>query len=212
MTAEIAILNKYGLALAADSKVTIGSGIKAFDTVTKIFPLSRIHPVALMIWGNPDFMEIPIEIICKQYRSKKGTIPEKSIAEWGDDFISYLKNFSEHDDNIKARNISSIVNSWFGEIRSLSQREARQRETPLTSPEFAEILKRQIGIKTDEMVAKEDFLPDDQVREFIEQNWDAIQPILFEHIGQYDNGELAKIASVFAIASLSKEPLSNAIF
>ena len=149
-------------------------------------------------------MEIPIEIICKQYRSKKGTIPEKSIAEWGDDFISYLKNFSEHDDNIKARNISSIVNSWFGEIRSLSQREARQRETPLTSPEFAEILKRQIGIKTDEMVAKEDFLPDDQVREFIEQNWDAIQPILFEHIGQYDNGELAKIASVFAIASLSK--------
>lgn len=87
MTAEIAVMNKSGVALAADSKVTIGGGIKAFDTVTKIFPLSRVHPVALMVWGNPDFMEYPIEIISKEYRSKKALGCEDSLVKWADDFV-----------------------------------------------------------------------------------------------------------------------------
>jgi hypothetical protein len=65
MTAEIAVLNKNGIALAADSKVTIGSGAaqKTYDTVNKLFALSKVHPVGLMIFGNPEFMQYPWETI-----------------------------------------------------------------------------------------------------------------------------------------------------
>jgi hypothetical protein len=52
MTAEIAIMNKLAVALAADSKVTIGSGNKTFDTVNKVFTLSKIHPIGLMIFAK----------------------------------------------------------------------------------------------------------------------------------------------------------------
>lgn len=47
MTAEVAILNKGAIALAADSRVTVGaSANKTYDTVNKIFTLSKVHPWA----------------------------------------------------------------------------------------------------------------------------------------------------------------------
>jgi hypothetical protein len=70
MTAEIAILNKNGVALAADSKVTIGGSgqEKTFDTVNKLFTLSKIHPIGVMIFGNAEFMRYPWETIVKLFR------------------------------------------------------------------------------------------------------------------------------------------------
>jgi hypothetical protein len=67
MTAEIAILNKSAVALAADSKVTIGTGggRKTFDTVNKLFTLSKVHPVGIMVFGNAEFMQFPWETIVK---------------------------------------------------------------------------------------------------------------------------------------------------
>jgi hypothetical protein len=60
MTAEIAILNKSGIALATDSKVTIGSsGGKTFDSVNKVFALSKASAVGLMVFGNAEFMGVP---------------------------------------------------------------------------------------------------------------------------------------------------------
>lgn len=44
MTAEIAILNKQGIALAADSAVTIGNAEKIFVSANKIFTLSKYGP------------------------------------------------------------------------------------------------------------------------------------------------------------------------
>ena len=59
MTAEVAVMNKGAVALAADSKVTIGGGgsEKTHETVNKIFTLSKVHPVGIMIFGSADVME-----------------------------------------------------------------------------------------------------------------------------------------------------------
>jgi hypothetical protein len=84
MTAEIVIMNKTAVALAADSKVTISGSIgKTFDTVNKVFTLSKIHPVGLMIYGNAEFMRCPWETIVKIYRSKKKAASFPTIADWG---------------------------------------------------------------------------------------------------------------------------------
>lgn len=65
MTAEVAIMNKYAVALAADSKVTVSgmSMSKTYDTVSKVFTLSKVHPVGVMIFGNAEFMGYPWETI-----------------------------------------------------------------------------------------------------------------------------------------------------
>jgi hypothetical protein len=82
MTAEIAILNKNGVALAADSKVTIGGSgqEKTFDTVNKLFTLSKVHPVGVMIFGNAEFMRYPWETIVKLYRQHKAAHSETTVA------------------------------------------------------------------------------------------------------------------------------------
>ena len=53
MTAEIAIMNKSAVALAADSAVTYRAGHeqKVFDTMNKLFALSKYRPVGIMVYG-----------------------------------------------------------------------------------------------------------------------------------------------------------------
>ena len=70
MTAEIAILNRTAVALAADSVVTLSSplGSKTYDSVEKIFELTRFSPVGLMIYNHVEFSRIPLEILARKFR------------------------------------------------------------------------------------------------------------------------------------------------
>lgn len=90
MTVEIAILNKSAIALAADSAVTLGGRkrTKVYNSVNKLFTLSKHHPVGIMVYGNAEFMGIPWETIIKEYRKYLG---DKSF-----DFLrDYINHFSE---------------------------------------------------------------------------------------------------------------------
>ncbi len=205
MTAEIAIMNKSGLALAADSKVTIGAGIKAFDTVTKIFSLSRIHPVALMVWGNPDFMEYPIEIICKEYRSRKRIANESTLLKWADDFVSFLINFSSHDDEFKHRNMRYVLTSWFEDVRQNSIVLARRGGVPTTSSEFIPIIDGQMKAMFEIVTKAEDFIAEADVEAFIDKFWPTIAQVSNESVGHYGNEELSKTATLFAMAVVLKK-------
>ena len=61
MTAEVASMNKHAIALAADSAVTLHNemGQKIFTSASKIFTLSKYHPVGVMVYGNATFMGTP---------------------------------------------------------------------------------------------------------------------------------------------------------
>lgn len=58
MTAEIAILNNTAVALAADSAVTIGdaSNRKVYNSINKLFGLSRYQPIGIMVFGHADIL------------------------------------------------------------------------------------------------------------------------------------------------------------
>ncbi|MEW6419293.1 MAG: hypothetical protein AB1480_14475 [Nitrospirota bacterium] len=92
MTAEIAIMNKTAVALASDSAVTIEQekGHKIFNTVNKLFTLSKYHPVGIMMYGSANFMDIPWESIIKIYRAKLGEQKFSTLKEYSDNFISFL--------------------------------------------------------------------------------------------------------------------------
>ncbi|OPZ94666.1 MAG: hypothetical protein BWY74_00384 [Firmicutes bacterium ADurb.Bin419] len=89
MTAEIGIMNRYGIALAADSAVTIGDQ-KVFNTANKLFALSKFHPVGIMVYGNGAFMDVPWEIIIKSYRKQLSNEKKSYLQEYAEDFMSYL--------------------------------------------------------------------------------------------------------------------------
>ena len=94
MTTEIAVLNRLGLALAADSAVTISGGgtTKVFDSADKLFELSTIHPVGLMLNGNMDCFGVPWEIIIKDFREIHGADSNRPIEQWAKDFIAFVES------------------------------------------------------------------------------------------------------------------------
>lgn len=63
MTAEIAVMNKRAIALAADSTVTVGGRAKFYNSANKLFMLSKYEPVGIMIYNNAEFIGVPWEYI-----------------------------------------------------------------------------------------------------------------------------------------------------
>ena len=97
MTAEIAILNKSAVALAADSAVTfnIGGEQQVFHTVNKLFSLSKYHPVGIMVYGNAEFMGVDWETIIKVYRRDLSTRVFDTLQEHAIDFMRFLRDNAE---------------------------------------------------------------------------------------------------------------------
>lgn len=102
MTAIVGILNKHGIAVAADSAETIGNGVKIYNKANKIFTLSKYEPVGAAVYGNATLGGLtPWDIIFKMYRRELGKVTKISMEEYVADFISYLgknKYFSSSND------------------------------------------------------------------------------------------------------------------
>lgn len=111
MTAEIAILNKAAVALAADSAVTIGRGgnAKIYNTVSKIFELSDKCPVGIMIFNRLDYMNIPLEVLIKEYRKLRRNFSFKTIDEWKKDFIKFLSAEVKYTKDDEFENMQMII-------------------------------------------------------------------------------------------------------
>jgi len=94
MTAEVIILNSNGIALAADSAVTIG-GQKIYNSAIKLFSLSKTEPVGVMVYGNAGLMDVPWETLIKIYRAQLETDRCLTLEEYGDGFLQYLQKKEE---------------------------------------------------------------------------------------------------------------------
>ncbi|MDP0497442.1 MAG: hypothetical protein Q7Q73_14670 [Verrucomicrobiota bacterium JB024] len=91
MTAEIAILSPSGIALAADSAVTI-SNKKVYNTANKLFTLSKEQPVGIMIYDAADLWGIPWETIIKEFRQSLGNEKFASLSEYVDRWWNFLSS------------------------------------------------------------------------------------------------------------------------
>lgn len=117
MTAEVAIANGSAVALAADSAVTIG-GRKIYNSAIKLFSLSKLHPVGIMIYGNASLLEVPWETLIKTCRQKLGTERFDLLEEYGDFFINYIKESERYFSSSSQESwIKSNVVGYFEMIR-----------------------------------------------------------------------------------------------
>ena len=97
MTAEVAILNREAVALAADSAVTHGGfeDLKIYNA-NKLFALSSVEPVAVMIYGSGHLGPVPWETIVKEYRRKFASTSHGAVDDYASEFIEYLGSFVKY--------------------------------------------------------------------------------------------------------------------
>ncbi len=91
MTCEVAVMNKRGIALAADSAVTLGNGKKIYQTAEKLFSLSPSIPVAIMTFGAADMMNVPWETVVKIYAQKLGSRRFDTLDQYAKDFLGFIE-------------------------------------------------------------------------------------------------------------------------
>lgn len=93
MTAEIAILNKSAVALATDSAVTISSDNshkKVFDSADKLFEMSVLQPIGIMIYNGMQFCGMPLPDLIKEFRARGETFD--SISASATSFLQFLSD------------------------------------------------------------------------------------------------------------------------
>lgn len=120
MTAEVAILNKSAVALAADSAVTISAGSaqqKIFDSADKLFELTNGNAIAVMINSSMNFMEAPLPVLIKDFRERAPVFARVSDA--ANAFLIHLNEFGgKSPDSLKLESIRTTVSPIFELIDS----------------------------------------------------------------------------------------------
>ncbi len=117
-------MNAQGIALAADSAVTLDSSLKpssggrAFSTADKIFGITPRDPIAAMVHGSASFMGIPWETVLKTYRRSLGTRSLPTVADYAADFAAFLERSTAlFPADVRARQVRKEVRSRFLRIR-----------------------------------------------------------------------------------------------
>jgi hypothetical protein len=118
MTAEVAVLNSNGIALAADSAVTIGHEEgKIYTSADKLFQLSECAPVGIMVYGSASFLGVPWETIIKCYRAELGGKPFQKLFDYSKDFISFLKTSVMFPAKKQKDDVRNILLGFFFHLR-----------------------------------------------------------------------------------------------
>jgi hypothetical protein len=134
VTAEIAIMNRHGIALAADSAVSIGYGgaAKIFNSVNKLFAGSKCAPVGIMVFGNALLSGVPWETVVKAFRQDLGERTFDTLAEYAEALVQFVETtpmlFSEQDELTEFESICiSLCNALLATITGELHRDFEER-------------------------------------------------------------------------------------
>ncbi|MYF30047.1 MAG: hypothetical protein F4029_08380 [Gammaproteobacteria bacterium] len=94
MTTEVVVMNRAGVALAADSAVTVdmGQSSKVRDSALKVFMLSKYRPVGVMVYNNASLLGVPLETAIKLFRKELGRTGHANLENYGDALVDFLEN------------------------------------------------------------------------------------------------------------------------
>ncbi len=173
MTAEIVIMNREAVVLAADSAITIGEGPKILNTANKVFMLVPGYPVGVLIYNIPSLMGVPWEIIIKEFRdySLSRNIDYDDLEQFALEFLLFVERngtrfVSDSQENKTFRNIvfsefGDILRNIWGEIRDVFYKYAQISEN-----EIKDIVTNIITKFHDDWSNGFEILPDEKAKEF----------------------------------------------
>ena len=130
MTAEIAIINRSAVTLAADSAVTLTvRGVeKIYNAADKLFEISDTAPIGVMIYNNLDFMGVPLEVVIKEFRRKTARTAFASVFEAAAAFFEYLATDASiaPDAELQREHVAALLHSAMADIRAAFDRAMRR--------------------------------------------------------------------------------------
>jgi hypothetical protein len=128
MSSAIIFINRVGVAVAADSAVTIGEREAIFNSAQKIFPIGKPDQsqVLVITFANAAFMGIPIELILKKYSKHiiEHSFSKNTIEDYMNDFIRYVEeekdnfNFKDNEWSYLYWLFVSIFDETFSRLRN----------------------------------------------------------------------------------------------
>lgn len=112
MTAEIGIINRRGIALAADSAMTVSTTNKVtvINDATKLFSLKNKNYVGMMIYQNEEFMNVPWEVIIDSFSDYMGDNVEPHLNNYVSLFLDYLNDLDIYTEQTEEQLI--LNNAW----------------------------------------------------------------------------------------------------
>lgn len=183
MTAEIAILNKEAIAIAADSAVTIyqEKDQKIFQSANKIFSLSKYQPVGIMIYGSAKFLGVPWETIIKVYRKKLGNKRYPKLENYASEFINFLNNNHRmFPDDLQKMFVEAYIVGYYGHMRKNMEKEFKrilQEKKEIAKPDVRKAMNKVVNEhynlwkKADKIPG----IPDNHINNFKEKYGDYIK-------------------------------------
>ncbi len=133
MTAEVSVMNSLGVALAADSAVTLGGAGKIYASADKLFELSRAEPMAVMVYGNAGLLGVPWETAIKIYRKELGANSFETVEDQAKHFIRFLERnrqlFPAAARSKYARWVSEqVTKAYFAQLKEAWQQALNKRQ------------------------------------------------------------------------------------
>jgi hypothetical protein len=224
MTAEIAIMNRQAVALAADSAVTVNypDGQKIYNSVNKLFMLSKYAPVGIMVYGVADLTGMPWETIIKSFRRELGEKRLSHLREYADRLIDYINGhkvmFSEKNQAQQLQ--ESVFLQFRGILLDIDQRlkESIAQRGPLNDRAMSRIVTAHIQSEHSIWTKAERLpgVPEDHAQR-IRQKWqsqiEAMIDYVFQNlpIGPTTRNRLIDIACLVFMADLFPDNVSGVV-
>jgi len=210
MTAIVGILNKHGIAVAADSAETIGNGIKIYNKANKVFNLSKFYPIGAAVYGNANFSDLtPWDIIFKLFRENLGKRCFPELEDYVNSFVSFIEEktfFSETKEleNSLCNNILSYFNEYIiiNRIGHGNPNAIDLTNLPAVLDEIKNEIENTPVIDSVKDITKEEFTA--SIRNALKQ----IKQILIKNKYDYDAIE-GKLLDVIYLAFTRKENMHN---
>lgn len=175
MTAEIVIMNREGVAMAADSMVTVGAN-KVFDTATKLHMLAPGYSIGVMVFNSALFMDLPWEVVIKEYRAQLAVSGRRfqTVQECANDFLDFLvanesslSVFGQQRNHVSVH-LASFLNQLADTLLLRFRSEILRGGPTLTKSQLEKIIEETIRIFSGELEGFPDAFEAASLKEFAE--------------------------------------------
>ena len=158
MSSGICILNKNGVAMAADSAVTLGNHLAIYNSANKLFSLSKVAPVGAIMYNNTSYMGVPFEVMIKEYRTAIGDKEYDYLEDYLSEFLNFISSnsdffrFSTKEEAFILGIIQQCTKTLRSYISSINDQVTQRKGAELTEPEKS----RAIDVAIDKLVNRTD--------------------------------------------------------
>lgn len=177
MTAIVGILNRRGLAFAADSAAThkSKSGLKISNNANKLFSLSNYHPVGVALYNNLDFIGVPWDSIIKRFRDNQKEKSFDTLKGYVKPFFDFVKtycltNFLEQQKSF----LIHIANNLCNEIESIVEKEIGGFTIENSSLFFQQMISKMDDYYSERIKDKAEDFKDYKKEDFVLYSYDII--------------------------------------